>query len=117
SRAAVSPDGRQVAFTASYEGSPEAYVMPLAGGSPRRLSFENTRALVIGWTVDGEVLYSAPDGGRTWSMAVRAVRPDGTGRRTLPLADIGEAAIDASGRWLYAVRFGLSLTNDNARGY
>ncbi|MBZ0250844.1 MAG: hypothetical protein K8F93_14410, partial [Burkholderiales bacterium] len=29
-RAAISPDGRQVAFTGAYEGPLEAYVMPLA---------------------------------------------------------------------------------------
>src|SRR5690349_3849187 len=37
SRAAISPDGRWVAFSAAYDGPVEAYVMPLDGGLPRRL--------------------------------------------------------------------------------
>src|SRR6187431_130427 len=37
--AAISPDGKTVAFTAEYEGSPEVYVMPLSGGVPTRLTF------------------------------------------------------------------------------
>ena len=57
SRAAISPDGTRLAFTASYAGVEEAYVMPLAGGSPQRISFENSRALVLGWSAQGEVLY------------------------------------------------------------
>ncbi len=34
SRAALSPDGRHIAFTGAYERAPEAYLMPLAGGVP-----------------------------------------------------------------------------------
>ena len=34
----ISPDGATVAFIAHYEGSPEVYTMPLAGGRPTRRS-------------------------------------------------------------------------------
>src|SRR5471032_2485621 len=48
--AALSHDGRWVAFSASYEGAQEAYVMPLAGGLPKRMTFENGAVAVLGWT-------------------------------------------------------------------
>ena len=35
-RAAFSPDGARIAFTAAYEGPLEVYVMPAAGGPPIR---------------------------------------------------------------------------------
>src|SRR5438552_10933519 len=35
SRPAISPDGKEVAFAAQYEGPTEVYTMPLAGGQPR----------------------------------------------------------------------------------
>lgn len=37
-----SPDGRQIAFTAQYDGNTEVYVMPAEGGTPRRLTYTAT---------------------------------------------------------------------------
>ncbi len=119
SRAAISPDGSQVAFTASYAGPEEAYVMPLAGGEPRRLSFENARALVLGWSPQGEVLYAAlePGGVGGAQRVIVAVDPATLMRRTLPVAEANDGVIADDGRTLYFVRYGLGVTGDNARGY
>ncbi len=78
--AAISPDGETVAFAADYEGPTEVYTMPLAGGLPRRLTWEGQSARVIGWTPDREVLYAT----RHFSTLpnVQLVRLDpATGRR------------------------------------
>ena len=40
--AAISPDGKWVAFAGSYEGAQDAYVMPLAGGLPKRQGSRQT---------------------------------------------------------------------------
>jgi len=37
-----SPDGRQLAFTAQYDGNTEVYLMPTTGGAPRRLTYTAT---------------------------------------------------------------------------
>lgn len=117
-RAAISPDGRQVAFSATYEGPTEVYVMPLAGGQPKRISFDNGRTLALGWTADGQVLMTAMDAsGLSSQRVVVRVNPDTLERGVLPLADANDAVIDPSGRWVYFIRFGLSVTGDNARGY
>src|SRR5690606_17625439 len=49
SQAAISPDGRWVAFVGSYDATPEVYVMPMAGGAPKRLSFDGAGVRVQGW--------------------------------------------------------------------
>ncbi|QNM95566.1 S41 family peptidase [Chitinimonas koreensis] len=118
SRAAVSPDGRWVAFSAAYEGPLEVYVMPLAGGLPKRVSFDNNRAQVLGWSPQGEVLYSAQHtSGPASQRMVAAVQPQTLARRVFPLADANDAVLDERGEWLYFTRFGLATTGDNARGY
>jgi len=35
--ARFSPDGRQLAFTANYDGNPDVYVLPVTGGVPTRV--------------------------------------------------------------------------------
>ena len=102
SRAAISPDGSRVAFTAAYAGPREAYVMPLAGGVPKRISFENGNALVLGWSAQGQVLYGtlAPGGTGGSQRVVVAVAPDTLERRTLPLAEANAAVLAAAGRTL-----------------
>src|SRR5436305_9282234 len=45
---AISPDGSQVAFTGSYEGPNDVYLMPLQGGQPKRLTYAGS-TLVNGW--------------------------------------------------------------------
>jgi tricorn protease len=49
-----SPDGQWIAFTASYDGNPEVYVIPSGGGQPRRLTFHPTNDIVLGWTPDSK---------------------------------------------------------------
>jgi tricorn protease len=111
---AISPDGRWIAFDAGYDGAQEVYAMPSGGGAPRRLSFEGG-VRVAGWTPAGEVLYAAPTrAGSHWVL--RAVDPVSLARRELPLLDAHQATHDEAGR-IFFVRFGLSLTGDNARGY
>jgi len=48
-----SPDGRQIAFTAEFEGSRDVYVMPVTGGPPKRLTFHAAEDLLVDWHPDG----------------------------------------------------------------
>ncbi|MGC6516001.1 MAG: S41 family peptidase [Myxococcota bacterium] len=57
-RAHISPDGQTIAFSAQYAGPTEVYVMPIDGGAPRRLTWQGDSAQVVGWTPEGEVLYT-----------------------------------------------------------
>ena len=94
--AAASPDGKSVAFSAAYDGPIEIYVMPIAGGRPRRVTFEGGRSVALGWTPAGEVLYATQSaGGPTGQRMVAAVDPASLRRHQLPLADANDAAISA----------------------
>ena len=62
----ISPDGKYIAFTGQYDGNTEVFVIPSAGGIPRRLTYTATlnrddlgdrmgpNNIVIGWTPDSK---------------------------------------------------------------
>ncbi|MCA1857900.1 PDZ domain-containing protein [Massilia oculi] len=117
-QAAISHDGRYVAFAASYEGAQEAYVMPVEGGLPKRITFENGGVSVLGWTAQGEVLVSTENStGPSKHRIVAALDPIKLVRRVLPLADANDAALSDDGRTVVFTRMGLSMTNDNVKAY
>lgn len=55
--AKFSPDGSQIAFSAVYDGTQEVYVVPTAGGVPKRVTYKWDYARLIGWAPDGRHLY------------------------------------------------------------
>lgn len=113
---AVSPDGRWLAFVGSYEGAPDVHVMPVDGGTPRRLSWFGSLVRVWGWTPAGEVLASAPAASGAPDQQLYAIDPASGQQRPLPVAQASDGAVSADGRTLYFTRGGL-LRGDNVRHY
>lgn len=102
SHAAISPDGRTVAFTAEYEGPQDVYTMPIDGGLPQRRTWDGG-AIVAGWAPDGRVLvrtdrYSTlPD--------PKLVAIDASGHReVIPLASASEGSYTPDGHTLFFTR-------------
>jgi tricorn protease len=55
-----SPDGTLVAYTGDYNGNDDVYVVPAAGGEPRRLTYHPGADMAIGWTPNGKrVLFTS----------------------------------------------------------
>ncbi|MEJ7807799.1 MAG: peptidase S41, partial [Telluria sp.] len=116
--AALSHDGRWIAFSASYEGEQEAYVMPVEGGLPKRITFEGGAVVVVGWTRQGEILASLQNPrGPDRSRVIVAIKPDTLQRRVFPVADANDAVLDDDGKYLYFTRLGLAITGDNVKRY
>jgi tricorn protease len=81
-----SPDGKQIAFTGSYEGPGNVYVMPAEGGEPKRLTFQPIPDNVAGWTPDGSaVIFRAQRGGLDSEEYLYRVPAAGGQPRKLPL--------------------------------
>jgi tricorn protease len=56
-----SPDGQWIAYSATYAGNTDVYVIPAGGGQPRRLTFHPARDEVQGWSPDGKrILFASP---------------------------------------------------------
>lgn len=63
----ISPDGKNIAFTGSDEGHPEIYIMPLQGGTPKRLTYFGALSQVRGWTRDSKRILFSSNAGQ-WYM-------------------------------------------------
>ncbi|MBS1069166.1 S41 family peptidase [Gluconobacter cerinus] len=115
----LSPDGKEIAFLANFDGPTELYIMPSSGGTPRRMTFENAPKLhIAGWDAHAGILYSMPDAtGPYYSYNVAALDPKTGAKHVYPLANVNDASISPDGKWLYAVRFGLAVTGDHMRAY
>jgi len=113
SQPAVSPDGRWLAFTAQYDGGTELYLMPAAGGAPKRLTWEGGGMRVWGFSAAGEILYTSLDA-RPGSQLFAIDAKTGQ-RRQLPVAQASDASLSTDGKTLYFTRSGLR--SDNARQY
>jgi len=109
SGAAISPDGRTVAFSAEYEGPTEVYTMPVAGGLPQRITWDGDAA-VAGWTPDGRVLVRT---GRYSTLPdPKLVAIDGHGGRdVVPLAQAAEGSYTPDGRTLFFTRYNRQGSN------
>jgi tricorn protease len=104
SYAAISPDGKLVAFTAEYEGPAEVYTMPIEGGVPTRVTFEGTRAVVTGWTQDGKVLFSTQRHSTLPNAQLVAVDLKTGARTVLPLAQASDGAFAPDGKTFFFTR-------------
>ncbi|HKA06253.1 MAG TPA: protease, partial [Gemmataceae bacterium] len=55
-----SPDGSEIAFTSEEDRNYDVYVIPAAGGLPRRLTYHPGPDFAVGWTPDGKnVLFAS----------------------------------------------------------
>ncbi|TJZ62172.1 peptidase S41 [Sphingobacterium olei] len=53
-----SPDGSQIAFTGNYDGNTDVYVVPVAGGEPKRVTFHPSADVVRGWLNNNEIYFT-----------------------------------------------------------
>ena len=113
---ALSPDGRWLAFVGQYDGGVgDVYVMPVAGGVPKRLSWDNAAVRVWGITARGEVLYTGATVSGEPGTQLHLVNIQSGERRALPVGQASDGALSDDGKTLYFTRHGLR--NDNARQY
>jgi len=112
--ARFSPDGRQIAFTAQYDGNTEVYLMPSEGGVPKRLTYTATLGrddisdrmgpnnIVMTWTPDGKsIIYrSRKQSFNDFTGQLFSVDVNGGLSQELPLPTGGFCSYSSDGRKL-----------------
>lgn len=116
SRPKISPDGRLVAFTGSYDGTPEIYLVLIEGGEPQRLTYDPNNESVLSWTPDGKIAYASTAGNFT-SLQQRLwyIDPKGGIPIWTPIAEVSDASFLPGERTLVYTR--STALNFNWRGY
>jgi tricorn protease len=106
-----SPDGSQIAFSATVAGNTDVYVIPSAGGDARRLTYHPGIDVVRGWTPDGRRVIFASDRDsaphahfRLWSIAL-----DGGIPEPLPMPRAYTGAFSPDGRRIAYEEFSVAM--------
>ena len=115
SRPAISPDGKAVAYAATYEGPGEVYTLPLEGGVPARQTWDATRPAWLSWTPKGEVLYATRRHSTLPNPQLVCLDPATHARTIVPLAQASDGAFDPSTATLFFTR--LAFQGSHTRRY
>lgn len=99
--AAISPDGKWVAFTGRYEGPMAVYIMALDGGLPKRLTYTSHTNYVMGWKSNKEVMYASREysGPYRWTTVVHNIDTDD--EELLPLSDSRNGSFAKDGAYFF----------------
>ena len=97
-----SADGKWLAFTASYNGNLNVYVMAAEGGQPRQLTYSAGDDLVDGWSPDGKniIFQSLRDSFSDRYRQIYTVPFEGGVAKSLPLPMGYEASYSPDGTHL-----------------
>ena len=101
--AAISPDGKTIAFSAAYEGPTEVYTMPIDGGLPVRQTYLGGTATVVGWTPQGKVLYTTTSYSTLPDAELATLDPTTHASDLIPLAQAHDGSYGPDGT-LYFTR-------------
>ncbi|MDP5099786.1 MAG: PDZ domain-containing protein [Nonlabens sp.] len=96
-----SNDGSMIAFSAQYDGNFDVFVIPAAGGTPKRLTYHPASDFVQGWTPDGKVLFrSDREGKPTETTRFFTIGTDDAFPTALPLKRAAYGEISEDGTYI-----------------
>lgn len=100
----ISPDGKTIAFSASYEGPIEIYTMPITGGLPLRWTYESDTSIMNTWTPDGKIVYDTRANATLPDRQLVTIDTQTKDKYRIPLSQASEATFDDSGNTVFFVR-------------
>lgn len=100
----ISPDGKTLMFSATYEGPTELYTMPITGGITKRWTYETERSLANTWTANGEMVYATFAYNKKPDYQLVKINPENQQKTFIPLDQASEATFNDTGNTVYFVR-------------
>lgn len=109
----ISPDGKSLVYSASYEGPTEVYTLPVEGGLPFRWTFsEGSRA--VGWTPKGKIIYQTIEYSKLPNPQLVTIDPASKVKSIVPLLQAHQGIQNQQGTWFFVP---LDDANDNVKRY
>jgi tricorn protease len=106
-----SPDGSLIAFNGEYDGNVDVFVMPAAGGVPKRLTWHPAPDSVLGWTPDGKrILFTSARNSYSFFRELFTVDLEGHFPQRIDLPMGSEAAYSPDGSQLAYVPLERAFT-------
>jgi tricorn protease len=105
----ISPDGKWIAYTGEDEGQFEVYVMPVAGGPARRVTYLSANTNVLGWDPnEPKMILFASDAGQGFMGLYRphCVHMDGGEPCAYPHGPAPQIALQPGGKGVVLLRNG-----------
>lgn len=93
----ISPDGKKIAYTASYEGPKEVYTIPVDGGLPTRWTYESSRSEVNSWTPDGKIVYQTYEYNKLPNPQLVTIDVNSKDKTIVPLHQASEGVFNEEG--------------------
>ncbi len=100
----LSPDGKWVAYAASYEGPREVYVISVQGGLPKRLTYEASSSTPTDWKGNGQVAYMTTQYSTLPRLRTVLVDVESLEKEFVPLSLAAEGSFSEDGNDFYFVR-------------
>lgn len=110
----LSPDGKWIAFQASYDGPSEVYMMSITGGTPKRVTHEGGGATVRGWADNDRILYRTTNLSGRIPRILRSIDHRTLETTDLPYDNADLVAVNGADNQVFFTRYGLSMFSDNA---
>ena len=97
----ISPDGKSIAYSASYEGPTEVYTIPVDGGLTTRWTYESDPSVVTNWTPDGKIVYQTRAFNKRPDEQIVVIDTDQKTKSLVPLYQASEGVQAEDGTWFF----------------
>lgn len=112
-RPQFSPDGQEIAYTASYDGSGDIYLIDAQGGIPMRLTRSPLSEVVTGFTPTGDVAFFAWGSDPHWETHLYTVGQNGGAAKEVKVGYCSNCSYSGDGEWLAMVPWTREFANWN----
>jgi len=97
----ISPDGKMLAYSASYEGPTEVYTLPIDGGMTTRWTYEADNSTVSSWTTDGNIVFQTQSYNKLPDEQLVTIDLGTKVKSVVPLYQASEGVQNAEGVWFF----------------